>query len=126
MDSRGGAEGKVGDASPFAIWNHKDDEHPKNGSRDYLWYMGWTARMRRFRLKFGDADGSSENSADSRSNGGLMRRFGGQQGKDASGGEQASGKDLSANGPEIPCMGIKVCDEQIKPLVSSFDSLFLH
>lgn len=119
-------DAKGGEAAPFALWSHKDDENEKNGSRDYLWYMGWTARMRRFRLKFGDADGASESGADSRNNSDLTSNFGGDLAKDAlGGGGQKSGKDVSSGGPEIPCMGIDVCD-QIKPLLSSFDALFLH
>ncbi|MEY4513568.1 MAG: hypothetical protein RLZZ450_5690 [Pseudomonadota bacterium] len=115
-----------GEAAPFALWSHKDDENKTNGSRDYLWYMGWTARMRRFRLKFGDADGESESGADSSNNSNLTQNFGGDMAKDAlAGGGQKSGKDVSNSGPEIPCLGIDVC-EQIKPLMSSFDALFLH
>jgi hypothetical protein len=115
-----------GEAAPFALWSHKDDENKNNGSRDYLWYMGWTARMRRFRLKFGDADGDSESGADSKNNSDLAANFGGDLAKDAlGGGGQKSGGDVSKNGPDIPCLGIDVC-EQVKPLLSSFDALFLH
>jgi len=124
------AEG--GESSPFALWSHKDDENEKNGSRDYLWYMGWTARMRRFRLSFDrngkSADGESQSNPGGSNNDKLMGRFGGLEGQDLSDAAgKKSGPELSTSGPNIPCIEpIKTICEEIAPLVQSYDSLFLH
>jgi hypothetical protein len=121
-----------GEASPFALWSHKDDENEKNGSRDYLWYMGWTARMRRFRLSFDrggkSADGASQSNPGGSNNDKLMSRFGGQDGQDLSDAAgKKSGPELSSSGPDIPCIGpFKSICEEIAPLVQSYDALFLH
>jgi hypothetical protein len=129
---------------PFATWHRKD------GERDYLWYMGWTARMRRFRMSWKangeSADGDSKNKAGSNDNAGLIRNVisggmfssgGGDQGAEpqmtnlsqGTGGEKdqqdPENVDLSSSGPKIPCFGNSTC-ETASGLISSYENLFLH
>lgn len=104
--------------SGFADWSGKD------GERDYLWYMGWTARMRRFRLSFTvdgeSADGdSNQNGASSQQNNDLVSKFGGM-----SGFEQMNPSDLASQGPAALCSG-DTCGEATSFMKSS-DGLFLH
>jgi len=107
-------------ASGFADWKGKD------GERDYLWYMGWTARMRRFRLSFTvdgeSADGKSESGASSSENSGLVSQFGGGG---LSGFTQLPQGDPAAQGPAALCSGDGMCGQATQFMQSS-DGLFLH
>lgn len=114
----------------FADWSGED------GERDYLWYMGWTARMRRFRLSWKvdgkSADGDSEESGGGGGGGGgdkmsspanmaLIDMFGG----DSS--QQMGLTELQESGPSVLCAGEGEADcESLSSQLLSFDSLFLH
>jgi hypothetical protein len=110
----------------FAKWHKADD-----GERDYLWYMGWTARMRRFRLSWKvdgkSADGESKQQDRSKQNVNnnlidkIQSSFGGFKPTDI----VKQPDELQSSGPDVPCLGNSTC-EQLKPLLSSYDTLFLH
>lgn len=110
----------------FAKW------HREGGERDYLWYMGWTARMRRFRLSWEvdgkSADGEREGGKDRKKeqdNNKLISAIGGSVFKGTDMTDMKSPDELSKSGPEVSCLGIAICD-QLKGQMTSFDTLFLH
>lgn len=88
--------------------------------RDWLWYMGWTARMRRFRLNWEgtrangetvNADGESQRRDDDQD---LLRDFGG------AGADQLQPGQAACSGPmESMC-------RDSESLMQRFDNLFLH
>jgi hypothetical protein len=107
----------------FADWSGDD------GERDYLWFMGWTARMRRFRLSWKvdgkSADGASAeegNKSGSEQNMNILSMFGGD-GADPS--SQKDPEQLQESGPGVACGGNQDC-QSIASDLPSFDSLFLH
>lgn len=106
------------DQPPFAEWKGPEVKEPD--ARDYLWYMGWTARMRRFRLSF-EVDGKSAD---------------GESGKDGSGdGSSGGGNDSGGGGFDASSIlgaAGQICEfvdsscGTVLEQMTSFDGMFLH